>query len=219
MSRPTRCTPWLAAAALLWAFAPAALAAGPAPEPVLRIEATMHTATPKRIATDRDGRFAVTASDDKTVRVWDATSGGLLQVLRPPIDEGNEGKLFAVAITPDGESVAAAGWTGWKWHPHGSVYIFDRASGTLRQRLSGLPSAVNHLAFSPDGRWLAAALGGPHGVRVWDWRSPRPVPAQDKADAASYGLGWSADGRLAATSHDGRIRLYRAASAAGHRAA
>jgi WD40 repeat protein len=170
----------------------------------------MHTATLKRIAADRAGRFAVTAADDKTARVWDVASGGLLRVLRPPIAEGNEGKIFAVAITPDGETIAAAGWTGWKWHPSCNVYLFDRATGQIKQRLSGLPSTVNHLSFSPDGRWLAASLGGPHGVRVWDLSGAGKPPGQGRADAASYGSSWSADGRLAATSSDGRIRLYRA---------
>jgi hypothetical protein len=51
-------------------------------------------------------RYLVTASVDKTARVWDLTSGKLLQVLRPPIGPGDEGKLYAVAISPDGETVS-----------------------------------------------------------------------------------------------------------------
>jgi WD40 repeat protein len=48
----------------------------------------MHTAPIRRIATDAAGRLAVTASDDKTARVWDVASGRLLQTLRIPVDQG-----------------------------------------------------------------------------------------------------------------------------------
>jgi Tol biopolymer transport system component len=68
---------------------------------------------------------------------------------------GNIGKAYAVAISPDGATVAVSGLTG----PPGSqnIYLFDRASGTLKRRLADLPNVVNHLAFSPDRRRLAAA--------------------------------------------------------------
>ena len=77
---------------------PAALAADDA-APVLRIESGAHTAPIRAIATDAGGRFAVTASEDKTARVWDIASGRLQQVLRPPIGAANEGKLYAYPIS------------------------------------------------------------------------------------------------------------------------
>lgn len=67
-------------------------------EPLLRLETGMHTAAIRHIATDRDGRWLATASEDKAVRIWDAATGRLVQVLRPPIGEHQEGRLFAVAL-------------------------------------------------------------------------------------------------------------------------
>ena len=133
-----------------------------------RLETGMHTATIRRIATDAAGRWAVTASEDKTARVWEVASGRQLAVLRPPQDVGNEGKLYAVALSPDGAVVAAGGWTGWDWDKEVAIYLFDRASGRLLRRLPGLPDGVFHLAFSPDGRWLAASLSGANGVRIFE---------------------------------------------------
>ena len=98
--------------------------------------------------------------DDKTARVWSLASGELLKVLRPPIGSGNEGKLNAVAISPDGATVAAAGWTKAGTNSR-NIYLFDRASGRLQRRISGLPNVIYHLAYSPDGRYLAAALWVP----------------------------------------------------------
>ena len=99
---------------------PAGTPASPAAQqppatPVLRIEAGMHTAPIIRIDVDAAERFLVTASHDKTARVWDLANGQLLQILRPPLGMGNEGKLYAVAISPDGATVATGGWTGYEW--------------------------------------------------------------------------------------------------------
>jgi WD40 repeat protein len=112
---------WVLAACLCGgaAFAqPVAAIAAPAPpsEPVLRIEAGMHGAPIESIDVDATGRYAVTAGPDKTARVWDAVSGRLLQILRPPIGPGDEGKLNAVAITPDASIVATGGHTGISWN-------------------------------------------------------------------------------------------------------
>ena len=80
---------------------------------VLRIEAGMHTATIRRISLSADGRLLATGSDDKTVRLWSLPDGKLLRTLRPPIGPGNDGKVYAVALAPDGSWVAAGGWDRW----------------------------------------------------------------------------------------------------------
>jgi WD40 repeat protein len=172
MSRPLNLL--LIASLLLAASAQSATAQGgePSRDPVLRIETGMHTASIKRIGVDRAGKFLVTAAEDKTARVWDTQTGRLLRVLRVPVGDGDEGKLFAAAISPDGDTIAAGGWTSNEQGNVESVYLFDRESGRLAGRLTGLPDVVNHLAFSPDGALLAATLGGANGVRMWrtsDW--------------------------------------------------
>lgn len=118
----------LPAAALALSLCPA-FAAEPTNTPILRLETGMHTAIINRLATDAQGRWLVTASDDKTARVWEIESGRLLSVLRPPLGEGHEGKLYAVALSPDGATVAVAGWSGYEWDKTPSIYLLDRASG------------------------------------------------------------------------------------------
>ena len=186
-----------------------ALASEPTSEPLPRLETGMHTAPIRRIASDRAGRWAVTASDDKTARVWDVASGRQLAVLRPPHDAGNEGKLYAVAMSPDGQTVAVAGWTGWDWNQQVSIYLFDRASTRLLRRIPGLPNVVYHLAYSPDGRWLAASLGDKNGIRVFDAASgAERGRAADYGDT-SYSVHFAGDSRrLLSTSWDGQLRVH-----------
>jgi hypothetical protein len=137
----------------------------------------MHTTLIWRIGVDAAVRYAVTASDDKTARVWDLASGKQLAVLRVPVGANEEGRLFAVALSPDGQRVALGGWTSPEG-ANGNLYLFDRASGRMVQRIGGLPNVINHLAFSADGRHLAAALGGSDGIRVFAAAPPgRSWPA------------------------------------------
>jgi WD40 repeat protein len=178
-------------------------------EPILRVETGVHGGPIYRIATDAANRFAVTASEDKTARVWSLPDGRLLQVLRLPIDYGNVGKAYAVAISPDGATVVVGGWTG---PPGGhSVFVFERASGTLRRRLPSLPNVVNHLAYSPDGRALAAALGGMNGIRLFDATNDYCALLSDgDYGARSQWVDFDPGGRLVTSSYDGSVRLYAA---------
>ena len=129
----------------------------------------------------------VTASFDKTARVWSLPDGQLQTILRIPTGEGNFGYLYAVAITPDGNTLAVSGWTT-RAGDAANIYLFDRVSGTLKQRLSEQSAVVLHLAYSKDGHYLVATLGNKKGIRVFDVA------------------------RLVTTSSDGFVRLY----AAGH---
>lgn len=121
------------------------------PAPVLRLETGMHTSMVNRIDIDRNQQFLVTGSEDKTVRVWEADTGRLLHVLRVPLGKGYLGRIFCVAISPDGATVAAGGWTGSNQSGGQSIYIFDHQSGEIRYVIDGLPNVITHLRFSPDG--------------------------------------------------------------------
>ena len=178
--------------------------AQPPDTPVLRIEAGMHTSGISRIDVDAQERFLVTASGDKTVRVWSLASGELLQILRPPIGPDDEGKLIAVAISPDGVTVAAAGWSGGN---DNNIYLFDRASGRLQRRIAGLRIVIYHLAYSPDGRHLAAVLAH-NGIRVYETRDYREIARDVDYGDLSFWAEFDLRGRLVTSSNDGYVRLY-----------
>jgi WD40 repeat protein len=178
-------------------------------QPTLVVDPGMHTAPIEALAVDASGRLAVTGSWDKTVRVWSLTDGKLLQTIRMPAGPGNIGKIYAVAMSPDGNLVAAGGWTRWTDDMRvEAIYLFEPRTGKMKARIAGVPSTTHSLAFSSDGRYLVAGLQS-GGLRVYD-RDRQWTEASRDTDYAGviYGATFAADGRLATASDDGKVRLY-----------
>ena len=180
----------------------------PSASPVLRLETGMHTAPIRAAAIDASGQLLATASLDKTVRVWSLATGEQLRVLRPAIGFGQEGELYAVAVSPDGQFVVTGGWTGFEWEKKNSLYVFEVKTGQLVRRLGGLPQVINRLAWSMDGHYIAAGLAGANGIRVFDTRDWHEVFADSSYTGPVYGLSFDAAGHLAAAAFDGGVRLY-----------
>ena len=193
-------------------FIPAlpALCGEPSNKPMLRLEMGMHTGYVKTISIDRDNRFLVTGSDDKTVRVWEMPDLRLVRTLRPPIGDGMEGQIYAVAISPDGQTIAAAGWTGYEWNKRNAIYLFDRESEkmTRPKDLQGLPGVIFHLAYSKDGRFLVATLQFPYGIRVYQTSDYTLFREDLDYEGDTFGADFDLSGRLVTASEDGLIRLY-----------
>jgi eukaryotic-like serine/threonine-protein kinase len=102
-----------------------------------------------------DGRFLLTASGDRTVRLWDVAARECVRVF-----EGHSDEVFCAEFHPAGNRIASSGRDR-------AVYLWDRASGTLVARLPGHRNYIWSLAFSPDGRSLATGSGD-GTVRLWD---------------------------------------------------
>lgn len=175
--------------------------------PIPLVETGQHTGVINSIAVDRAERWLVTASEDKTARVWDLNSGRLERILRLPIRRGLAGMLSAVAISPDGSLVALGGATGSAGAAH-PIYLFERHSGRLLGRSGPYLDLAIQLVFSPDGRRLAATFGG-GGMRILDtgnlWHE---LTISAACRAGSHGADFASDGRLVMGCLDGTVRLF-----------
>jgi WD40 repeat protein len=185
----------------------------PSAKPFLRVDPGMHTAPVRQIAAGANCSLLATGSEDKSVRLWRVRDGKLvpMSTLRPPIGPDNDGKVNAVAMAPDGAWLAVGGWNrtgGDHW-----VYIFQTATGRILTRL-GRVSVIERLAVSRDGRYLAAALRAPDGLRVWRrddadgtvWQ----LVLQSRKDAQLdvKGVAFDAGGALYTVAYDGKLRRY-----------
>ena len=184
-------------------------AAAPPATPFVRLNTLLHSAKIMDIAADGRRNRLATASFDKTVKLWDAESGKLLKTFRPPIGAGLEGTLLAVALSPDGATVAAAGWTGFSWDQAFCVYLFNIDTGEITKRLTGFPQSIHRLAFSPDGRRLAIGLGNSGGVRIVNLVNGSSILDDHNFGGNCFGLEFDQQGDLLASSDAGNIRLYR----------
>lgn len=184
----------------LFTSAVPAHAGEPLPEvPQLRLQREMHTSAINASAMDAKGRWLVTASEDRTARIWDLVTGQLVRVLRPPMGP-TIGDLRSVAMSPDGEKVAVVGWTVDNTHRL-VVYIFDRDSGRIVHQIEGLPVQAMKLAWSPDGDWLAAGHAA-SGLRIWETRTWQEVYFDQAETRAYHALDFGPHGNLVAASRD-----------------
>ncbi|MBD3383951.1 hypothetical protein GF407_03400 [candidate division KSB1 bacterium] len=186
------------------------LATGQNTLPQLRLNTKMHTARINRLSTDALGRYILTASFDKTAKLWDTGSGDLIKTFRPPIGPGNEGMLYCCALSPDGDFAAVSGFTS-KNGINTTIYIFDTYTGDMTQRLTGLGNVVDDLEFAPNGNYLAAALHAGQGVVIYQKSKNQRFTTFKTLSGYKdivYNLAFDQSGRLATVCYDGKIRLY-----------
>ncbi|HEV7857332.1 MAG TPA: kelch repeat-containing protein [Pyrinomonadaceae bacterium] len=152
-----------------------------------------------------DGQTIVATHGYTSVVTLNFNTGEVLRTLEPFAAK-------AVAISPDGSTIAATGADNFGDVP--SVNIWRASDGTLVNKLFGLSFISDSIAFSPNGLYLAAGDwggGGAHG-KVMVWLIPGFVPVQaltTQYTGSIYSLGFSQDSQyIAAGGTDDAIWLW-----------
>jgi WD40 repeat protein len=118
---------------------------------------------PVRLLFSRDGKRLTAALHGGMIAAWDLSTGR--ELARPPIRHHWSDIL---ALSPDGTRLAAAN----QWDR--VVQLWDLESGQEVLTLHGPPAEITCLAFSGNGRRLAAGFNG-GTIRIWD---STPLPEE-----------------------------------------
>jgi len=197
------------ALALALALAGAGVAFAAEEQPLLMLEQGAHSAPVRRIDVHPGRGVAVTASDDRTARVWDLASGELRHVLRPLAFGAEGGRLYAAAIHPSLPLVAVAGTTGGDGHAH-RIYLFDLDSGALARSIDAQAGDIRRLVWTADGTLLLAGYTTSNGWRAFTAEGRQVF--DERLAAPVFGVAVSKNGLAAVVGIDGRLRTYRAAA-------
>jgi WD40 repeat protein len=176
--------------------------------PRLMLDVGGHSGVPKAVAFTPDGKFLVSAGDDKVVRIWDVASGETVRTIRGEVTPGSPGKIFAMALSPDGAELAVGGWMKSPGERGHHIRIYDFATGRLKAMLKGHTGVVSGLAYSADGSLLISG-GGAGDAIIWDVRQSKIKHTLLGHSDSVYGVALTPDGARAVTgSYDKTLRLW-----------
>ena len=114
-----------------------------------------HSGSVDALAVTADGRWAVSGSEDWTLRLWDLEKNQVVRTF-----EGHAGIIHTVAITPDGR-LALSG------SEDRTIRLWDLESGQMRRSFKNHTLAVQGVAITDDGK-IAASVSEDGSVRLWD---------------------------------------------------
>jgi WD40 repeat protein len=185
-----------------------------------------------------DGTRIASASVDKTVQVWDATTGRHVLTYRGHSSPVNTIAWSGARIASGNDDVqvwdAATGnnafiYLGYSrgvgvyaltWSPDGTliasggydraVQVWKAADGTRLINHTGHTDYVLAVAWSPDGMYIASG-GHDKTVRVWDGtsRNPNPIFTYNDHSEGVSALAWSPDSkRIASGAYDKTVRVW-----------
>lgn len=191
-----------------------------------------HTDTIATLEFSPDGRWILSASNDKTARLWSVETGKLVRTF-----EGHGASVRCAVFSPDGKHVLTGSldqtirvWdreTGKQLRAflsprlpvlalafspggryvlvggyHTTLYLCDFARGRIVRSLEGHLTGIRQVAFSPDGRF-ALSGGDDHTVRYWDLQTGRELKLFEGHTDQVLDVAFSPDGRFGVSSSGG----------------
>ena len=140
--------------------------------------------------------------DDRFICLWETMAGKIVRRIIAPWP------IFSMAVAPDGRLIAA------DLREDHSIHLWHLGSGREVAKLDGLGDVAPTLAFSPDGRLLAAGCGDylkstERSVRLWELASGREVRRFEGHRSGVTRVAFLPDGRsLVSSSADATVVVW-----------
>ncbi len=145
--------------------------------PYLGLSSTINT-----VALSADGKRALTGGHSNMLRLWDTSTGLLLQTYDAETESIN-----TVAFSPNGSLALAGG-------DYGKLHLWNWRTGELVAVMEGHTGAILSAVFSPDGRFVASG-GRDKTIKIWDVASGALLKTLEGHAETVMSVAFSPDGR------------------------
>lgn len=176
--------------------------------PVLQIDTGGHKGLIMDMAFTPDGRYLISAGENKLIRVWELETGRSVRILRESLGAGSEGKILAMALSPDGQWLAVGGLFDGSGDEKTAIRLYDFVNGQLKAQLKGHTGAVLALGFSHDSSLLVSG-GFDETAILWDVTSQQRLHTLSGHTGHIYAAAITKDNQRVVTgSSDQTLRLW-----------
>ncbi|MEW6686866.1 MAG: hypothetical protein AB1393_11775 [Candidatus Edwardsbacteria bacterium] len=140
-----------------------------------------------------DGRYAISGSEDKTIKLWDVATGKEIRTFEGHIDE-----VYSVTFSPNGKYVLSGS-------SDKTIKLWDVKSGKEIKTFVGHTEFVHSTVFSPDGKY-ALSGSGDKTLRLWDISTGKEIKVFFGLAVGISSASFSPDGKyLLSSSGDGKV--------------
>ncbi len=158
-----------------------------------------HKGYVRSVAWDHESKRLASGSQDRTVRLWEASNGKELRVL-----QGHTGSVRSVAW--DHESKCLASGSG-----DNTVRLWEASSGKALRVLQGHTDSVTSVAWDHESKRLASGSGD-KTVRLWEASSGKALRVLQGHAGYVYSVAWDHESKRLASGGYGTVRLWEASS-------
>lgn len=179
----------------------------------LKLDTKAHMGLIRDVLVTKDKKYLISASEDKTIRIWNIKNRKEAAKILGEIGPGHQGKIFAIALSPDDKYLAVGGYlNSYGNYDYGKIRVYDFRSGKLLWILESHENSVFDLNFNKTGEYLVSGSSD-KTIKIWK----RTVTGFElfktysNHEDAVYGVGFLKKYKansVVSCGFDGKINLY-----------
>ena len=142
-----------------------------------------------------DGRYIASGSADKTIKLWDTSTGEQIQTF------AHKSNIESVAFSPDGHSLASGSFDN-------TIKLWDIKTGNCLDTFIGHSGAVFSVKYSPDSQQLATGSDD-STIKLWDINSAKCINTLKGHSKRVNSVAYSPDNKsVASGSNDKTVKIW-----------